>query len=310
MKSLVTGCAGFIGSHLTEKLLETQEVIGIDCFTDYYARHVKESNIKNYLDNPKFEFIEHDILKTNLSQIVSQVDIVYHLAAQPGVRASWGENFRIYSDNNVLAAQKILEVCKNSGIKKFIYSSSSSIYGDVKTLPMKESDIPRPISPYGVTKLAGEHLCNLYYKNFGIPTIILRYFSVYGPRQRPDMAFNKFLNAIENDKSILVFGDGKQTRDFTYVSDIVDGTVQAGESKVKGETFNLAGGSRISVLETISILEELTGKKVKLKLIENQKGDVRDTYGDISKARQILGYNPQIDIRKGLQFYLKWLESR
>jgi UDP-glucose 4-epimerase len=310
MKSLVTGCAGFIGSHLTEELLKTQKVIGIDCFTDYYPRQFKENNIKGFIDNPKFEFIEQDVLKTDLSKIVSQVDIVYHIAAQPGVRASWGKNFRIYSDNNVLVTQKILETCKNSGIKKFIYSSSSSIYGDVKTLPMKEIDTPKPISPYGVTKLAGEHLCNLYQKNFRVPTVILRYFTVYGPRQRPDMAFVKFISAIEDTKKITVFGDGKQTRDFTYVSDIVEGTIKAGNSNIEGEIFNLAGGSRISVLGAISIIEELSGKKSNIEHIETQKGDVRDTYADISKARQILKYKPKVKIKKGLELYLKWLKSQ
>jgi nucleoside-diphosphate-sugar epimerase len=309
MKSLVTGCAGFIGSHLTEKLLENQEVTGIDFFTDYYSRETKKNNMNNFINNPSFEFIEQDILKADLKKVVSKVDIVYHIAAQPGVRASWGEKFKIYTDNNVLATQRLLEACKNSSTKKFVYSSSSSIYGDVRTLPMKESDIPHPISPYGVTKLAGEHLCNLYFNNSGVSTVILRYFTVYGPRQRPDMAFNRFLNSIETGRKITVFGDGKQTRDFTFASDIVDGTIKAGKNRCSGETFNLAGGSRISVLDVISIMEELTGKKANVEHIEDQKGDVRDTYADISKAKNILGYEPQVNIRKGLELYLEWLRS-
>jgi UDP-glucose 4-epimerase len=310
MKALVTGCAGFIGSHLTGRLLETKEVVGIDCFADYYPRKIKEKNISGFINNPRFKFIEEDILKANLEEILSKVSVVYHLAAQAGVRASWGENFKIYTDNDILATQRLLEFCKDTGIEKFVYSSSSSIYGDVKTLPMKETDMPSPISPYGVSKLASEHLCNLYYKNFGVPTISLRYFTVYGPRQRPDMAFNKFVRAIESGERFTVFGDGKQTRDFTFVSDIVDGTIRAGESKVNGEVFNLAGGSRISVLDVISILEELTGKKANLEHIEKQKGDVLDTYGDVTKANKIIGYSPKVGIKTGLETYVKWYKSQ
>ena len=310
MKALITGCAGFIGSHLTERFLENNEVIGMDCFADYYPREVKEENMSGFINNPRFHFMEEDILKTDLEKILPQVDIVYHIAAQAGVRASWGENFKIYTDNDILATQRLLEACKGKKLKKFVYSSSSSVYGDVKSLPMKETDMPRPISPYGVSKLAGEHLCNLYHKNFGIPVISLRYFTVYGPRQRPDMAFNRFVKAIESGGEIKIFGDGKQTRDFTFVSDIVDGTINAGESSINDGAFNLAGGSRISVLEVISILEELTGKKAKLKHIDAQKGDVRDTYGDISKSQNILGYKPKVKIRDGLERYIEWLRPR
>ena len=301
MKSLVTGCAGFIGSHLAEKLLETQEVVGVDCFTDYYAREIKEANMQGFRNNPKFRFVEADIVKDDLKGLLEGVDVVYHLAAQPGVRASWGESFVIYSDNNVLGTQRMLEACKGTGIKKFVYSSSSSIYGDAESLPVKESDTPRPISPYGVTKLAGEHLCDLYFKNYEVPAVKLRYFTVYGPRQRPDMAFNRFVKAIKSGEEINVFGDGKQTRDFTHVSDIVAGTVGAGESGVPGEAYSLAGGSRISVVDVISILEEISGKKANVRHTESQKGDVRDTFADIGKSRRDFGYEPKVGVREGLK---------
>lgn len=309
MKSLVTGCAGFIGSHLTERLLKTQEVIGIDCFTDYYPREIKESNMKCFIDNPRFEFVEENILSADLKRILEDVDFVFHLAAQAGVQASWGEDFRIYTNNNVLATQKILEACKNSEIKRFIYASSSSVYGNAETIPVKESDVTKPISPYGVSKLAAEHLCNLYHANYGVPTVILRYFTVYGPRQRPDMAFNRFFHAIENHENITIYGDGKQTRDFTYISDIVEGTIRTGSSNVNGEVFNLAGGSSSSVLDAILIIEESTGKQAKINYRDPQKGDARNTYGDISKAKTVLGYLPKVGLRTGLRHYFEWLKS-
>ncbi|MBW1770711.1 MAG: NAD-dependent epimerase/dehydratase family protein, partial [Deltaproteobacteria bacterium] len=188
MKALVTGAAGFIGSHLCEHLLKNGvRVVGIDNFMDYYPRSMKEANIAGMMQNKGFEFVEADILTVDLSKILDRVDIIFHEAAQAGVRASWGESFKIYSDNNVLATQVLLEACKASPIQKFVYASSSSVYGDTTDLPMRESSLPRPISPYGVSKLAAEHLCWLYYKNFGVPAVSLRYFTVYGARQRPDM---------------------------------------------------------------------------------------------------------------------------
>jgi len=305
MKVLVTGCAGFIGSHLVEKLIgEGYKVIGVDNFTDYYSRKIKESNMANFID--QIEFIEDNILEIDMS-ILKNVDFVFHLAAQAGVRASWGEEFEIYTRNNVLTTQRLLEGCRKYGIDKFVYASSSSVYGNVERLPMKEDQYPKPYSPYGVTKLAGENLCELYRMNYGIRTISLRYFTVYGERQRPDMAFHRFIRAIFDKKPITVYGDGKQTRDFTYVGDIVDATIRAAESDAVG-VFNIGGGTRIELIEAIRILEKIVGQEADIRFEESKKGDVKDTYADISKAKSILGYQPKVDLKEGLKREVEWIE--
>ena len=309
MKVLVTGCAGFIGSHLAEKLVKEHEVTGIDCFTDYYPRNIKESNIRNLLKEKNFRFIDGDILKLDLSRLLKGVDWVFHEAAQAGVRASWGENFGIYVDNNILATQKLLEAARKAGVKRFIFASSSSVYGDSETLPMKETDKPRPVSPYGVSKLSGESLCYLYWKNYKLPTISLRYFTVYGERQRPDMAFHQFIKAMLKGEKISIFGDGKQTRDFTYVSDIVDATILAARSNSSGEVFNIGGGSRISLMDAINTMEKATKKKATLEFIGEQKGDVRHTHADISKAGDILGYRPRFSIEEGIKREADWIKT-
>lgn len=302
MRSLVTGCAGFIGSHLTERLLEEgHEVTGIDCFTDYYSREIKENNLKNALGNKKFKFIEEDIV--DLKEF-PEVDYVFHQAAQAGVRASWGKSFEIYTRCNILATQKLLEYYKERDLKKFVYASSSSIYGNVDELPIREETPKKPFSPYGVTKLAAENLCNLYYMNYGMPTASLRYFTVYGPRQRPDMAIAKFVNAAMKGGVIEVYGDANQTRDFTYISDAVNANFLAAKSDVKGESFNIGGGSRISVNDLVGLIKDAVGKDVKVRHIEEQKGDVRDTYADTTRARELIGYVPEIGIKDGIIKYV------
>lgn len=306
MKALVTGCAGFIGSHLTERLLnEAFEVIGIDCFTDYYPREIKERNIAQALKHRNFKLIKADILEM---KGFPEVDYVFHQAAQPGVRASWGQNFEIYTRNNVLATQRLLEFYKDN-IKKFIYASSSSVYGDAE-LPLKEETVLKPISPYGVTKLAGENLCYLYHNNYGIPVILLRYFTVYGPRQRPDMAIYKFTHAISKGEEVIVYGDGIQIRDFTYVDDIVEATLLAAESEFAEEVFNIGSGNRISVNELIRQIEEIMGKKAKLEYVERQKGDVKNTWADISKLKAMLNWESKVRVEQGLNNYIKWFKGK
>jgi UDP-glucose 4-epimerase len=306
VKALVTGCAGFIGSHLAGRLLEEgYEVVGIDCFTPYYPKEIKDRNIASALKQRHFKFIEADIL--DLKEF-PEVDYVFHQAAQPGVRGSWGDKFEIYVWNNILATQKLLEFYKDESLKKFIYASSSSIYGDAE-LPLKESAAPKPVSPYGVTKLAGENLCYLYHKSYEMPTISLRYFTVYGPRQRPDMAIHKMVSAISNGEKVAVFGDGKQTRDFTYIDDVTEANVLAARSEVQGKVFNIGGGSRISVNDLVRLISKLLNKEAKITHIEEQKGDVRHTLAHIEQAGKELGWRPQIEITEGLRRYIDSIPS-
>jgi UDP-glucose 4-epimerase len=307
MKALVTGCAGFIGSHLTDCLLaDGYEVTGIDCFSDYYPRSIKESNIRDARKNPRFTIIEQDILEMNE---FPKVDYVFHEAAQAGVRASWGSSFSIYSQNNIEATQRLLEYYKNIPLKKFVYASSSSVYGDAP-LPMREDMRPQPVSPYGVSKLAAEHLCYLYWKNYGVPMVSLRYFSVYGPRQRPDMGINKFVSAILENLPITVFGDGSQTRDFTYISDVVEANIVAAQNPENGLVFNIGGGSSISVKDLIFTIQTAAEKKAIINHSESQRGDAKDTLADNSNARKQLGWQPRVGIKEGIEKYVRWYINR
>lgn len=310
MKALVTGAAGFIGSHLCEYLIQKGfKVVGIDNFMDYYARSIKESNIGELKTNQDFEFVEASLLEVDLAKVLDGLDVVFHQSAQAGVRASWGQNFKIYSDNNVLATQMLLEACRQSPIKKFLYASSSSVYGDTKDLPMRESSLPCPVSPYGVSKLAGEHLCRLYHKNFGIPTVSLRYFTVYGARQRPDMAFHRFFRWALEDKPLKVYGDGKQSRDFTHVEDIMEANWLSFERAMPGEVLNVGGGSRITLSEVIEIMKEMIGRDLEVHYQSVQKGDVRHTLADMTKAEEMLGYKPKVSIHDGLQAEYEWMKG-
>jgi nucleoside-diphosphate-sugar epimerase len=229
------------------------------------------------------------------------VEYVFHLAGQPGVRASWGREFDDYVRLNVLATQRLLEAAKSFTLKKFVYASSSSVYGDAERFPTPEDIVPRPVSPYGVTKLAGEHLVNLYARHYGIPSISLRFFSVYGPRQRPDMAFHRFIHAMKYDEEITVYGDGEQTRDFTFVGDVVEGTVRAGFSNVTDGTFNLGGGSQVSVKQTIAILERILNRPARIQSGQTQQGDARNTRADIRRAAKAFGYAPGTGLEQGLR---------
>lgn len=308
MRVMVTGCAGFIGSHLCERLLaDGHEVLGVDCFTDYYRHSVKETNIQNLQTNEHFRLSEADLSIADLRPLVDGIDVIYHEAAQPGVRASWGESFDTYVLDNVLATQRLLEAAKDQPIQKFVYASSSSIYGDAESFPTRESVLPRPVSPYGVTKLAGEQLTHLYWRNYGVPTIALRYFTVYGPRQRPDMAFHRFIRWGLDGQPIQVFGDGEQTRDFTFVGDAVQANVAAASCAVSGVACNIGGGSRVSVNQVLTLLGELLDRPLSIHYSSNQRGDVRHTAADTGLAADLLGYAPRVDLRSGLAAEVAWL---
>lgn len=311
MIHLITGVAGFIGSNLAKELLvRGEEVIGIDCFTDYYPRYLKEKNIKDIIEDENFEFIEADLLELDLRELLSGVDYVYHQAAQAGVRASWGKNFDIYTDNNIRVTQKLLEAAKDSGILKFVYASSSSVYGDTDELPMKETNRLQPVSPYGVSKLAAEHLCYLYWKNFGVPTVSLRYFTVFGEGQRPDMAFHIFIRDILTVEPVRVFGDGRQSRNFTHVSDIVRANLLAATSEVAGEVFNIGGdGEGILLIDAIRMIENIIGQKAEIEYKPVAKGDVRHTAADCTRAKEVLGYEPVVSFKEGLTREIEWLKE-
>jgi nucleoside-diphosphate-sugar epimerase len=309
MKALVTGVAGFIGSTLADRLLaDGEEVVGIDCFTDYYPREYKERNLSAALKHPRFRFIEQRIQDVDLRSLLMDSTHVFHLAAQAGVRKSWGKDFGVYTVNNIEATQALLEAaCGMKTLERFVYSSSSSVYGDLVAMPMREDALPQPVSPYGVSKLAAEQLCYLYYSNFGVPTVSLRYFTVYGPRQRPDMGFHKFLRATIRGESIAVFGDGDQTRDFTFVSDAVAANVAAAKQGVPGRVYNIGGGSRVSVNEVLEMIGRIAGQKPLVHVDPMQKGDMRHTYADTSLARADLGYQPTVGLEEGLAAEYRWL---
>jgi nucleoside-diphosphate-sugar epimerase len=310
VRALITGAAGFIGSHLTTALLDRgARVTGIDCFTDYYPRFIKESNIGVNAGREGYDFVEAALQAADLPALLEGKTHVFHLAAQAGVRKSWGSDFRIYTDNNVDATQRLLEACVGRPLHRFVYASSSSVYGDNVSIPMREDALPQPVSPYGVTKLAAEQLCYLYYVNYRVPTTSVRYFTVYGPRQRPDMAFHKFIKAALRGDAISLYGDGEQTRDFTFVTDAVAATVAAGDRGVPGRAYNVGGGSRVSVNQLFTIIERIGGRPLDIRREAAQKGDMRDTFADSSLARADLGFSPKVTLEQGLEAEYQWLAS-
>ena len=307
---VVTGAAGFIGSHLSERLLGLgHRVVGIDSFTDYYERASKERNLKTSLADPNFTFEELDLVDADLGLVLEDARVVYHLAGQPGVRPSWGGLFDRYVRDNVLATQRLLEALKEVKIDRLVFAGSSSVYGDAEMFPTKETALPRPVSPYGVTKLAAEHLALLYSKNFGVPVVSVRYFTVYGPRQRPDMAFSRFMQGLIDGDAIEVFGDGEQTREFTYVSDAVEGTIKAATASVVGQVFNLGGGSRVTVNRVLATLEEISQMKVRRQVLPVAPGDPRHTGASINLARERLGWEPRVSLREGLANQWRWFQE-
>ncbi|MGD9902314.1 MAG: NAD-dependent epimerase/dehydratase family protein [Vicinamibacterales bacterium] len=311
MKALVTGGAGFIGSHLSERLLDQgAEVVALDCFTDYYPRAIKDANLGALRGRDRYTLVEAAIADADLPALLDGVTHVFHLAAQAGVRKSWGRDFRVYTELNVDATQILLEACAGRPIDRFVYASSSSVYGDGVALPMQE-DVPlHPVSPYGVTKLSAEQLCYLYFVNHRVPTVSLRYFTVYGPRQRPDMGFHRFFSAIAAGRPLAQFGDGLQTRDFTFVADAAAATATAAVRGVPGRVYNIGGGSRVTLREVFDLLGRVTGRPVAIDVQPPQKGDMRDTYADTTRARADLGFAPSVTLEEGLTAMYRWFSTR
>ncbi len=312
MKVVVTGAAGFIGSHLTENLLrDGHEVVGIDAFVDYYPRAVKECNLQRARTEfgPRFAFIEGPLQELDLAGPLEGAGQVFHLAAQAGVRASWGREFALYTDHNVLATQRLLEAAVTAGVPRLVYASSSSVYGDASNLPLREEAPCRPLSPYGVTKLAAENLCLLYERNQGLPVVSLRYFTVYGPRQRPDMAFHRFLRAARDGGTLHVYGDGRQTRDFTYVDDIVRATRAAADQGRPGCVYNVGGSGRVALSDVLELVRSITGRPLEIRKEAVQKGDMRDTLADTSAAQRDLGFRSTVSLSEGLAREWDWIKE-
>ncbi|MFC0561302.1 NAD-dependent epimerase/dehydratase family protein [Halalkalibacter alkalisediminis] len=312
MNILVTGAAGFIGSNLCEELLTNEKVniIGVDYFIGPTPKEITHKNLLTLFNHPRFTFINEDLMIVNWEKLLSGIDYVYHLAGMPGVRSSWGPDFSDYVRNNIAVTQRLLEACKKVSLKKFIYSSTSSVYGE-KVGKVSENAKPEPLSPYGITKLTGEYLCHVYRKSFGVPAVILRYFTVYGPRQRSDMAFHKFIKRALEDKPIQIYGDGQQSRDFTYIKDCAKATAEvAYADHVIGETINIGGKERATVLEIVSLLDTLLDKKVKVEFVQQAIGEPKHTWADIEKAEKLLSYHPSVGLKVGLKQeieYIKWI---
>jgi nucleoside-diphosphate-sugar epimerase len=306
MRCLVTGVAGFVGSNLAERLIALgHEVRGADRFSDYYDPALKEKNVTALRREPRFSLSVVDLATADLGPLLEGCEVVFHQAAQAGVRASWGQSFESYLRDNVLSTQRLLEAARDhQTVRKIVYASSSSVYGETSEMPMRESSRTAPYSPYGVTKLSAEQLCELYRHNFGLKTASLRYFTVYGPRQRPDMGFNRFIAAIGRGEPIPIYGDGEQTRDFTFVADIVQANILAMKEGADG-VFNIGGGSRETLNQILVTLGEVIGP-FQTERRPPQAGDVRHTWADTTRAREILGYAPTVSLREGLAAQVAW----
>lgn len=307
LRVMITGGAGFVGSHLSEACLACGwNVTAVDCFTDYYPEALKRSNVEPLLGDERFRLVEADLSVDSIAPLVEDVDIVFHLSAQAGIRASWGANFDAYTSANVVALQRLLEAVKERQLLKFVFASSSSVYGDADQLPTPESTTLSPMSPYGATKVLGEHLCSLYRRSYGVPIVTLRYFSVYGPRQRPDMAFWRLINSALQGTEMSLFGDGTQTRDFTYVVDIVAATISAAELAPPGAIYNVGGGSRTSLTTAIELISAEVGNPPRLRRRERQRGDAHDTAADTSRIARELEFVPVWELGRGLAEQIAW----
>jgi len=282
-------------------------VVGLDSFTDYYPRPLKERNLASARRNPRFRFVETRIQDADLAALLADRTHVFHLAAQAGVRKSWGRDFGVYTVNNIEATQVLLEACARLTLQRVVYASSSSVYGDEVPMPMREDARPQPVSPYGVTKLAAEHLCNLYHVNHGVPAVSLRYFTVYGPRQRPDMGFHRFLRATVLGEPMALYGDGEQTRDFTFVHDAVSATLAAAERGIAGRVYNIGGGSRVTINQVLDMIARVAGRRPMVAANPAQMGDMRHTFADTTRARADLGFVPTVGLEEGLAAEHAWL---
>ena len=306
-KAIVTGAAGCIGSTLAEELVRRGwSVTGIDSFTDYYDIETKERNVAALLESKRFDLRRVDLNRADLPSILEDVDTVYHQAAQAGVRSSWGSEFDIYTKANINATQRLLEAVRRSGVRRVVLASSSSVYGDTEDLPVTEHSPTKPFSPYGVTKLAAEHLGRLYRRNFGVSTVGLRYFTVYGPRQRPDMAFWKIIDGLLKDRPVDVYGNGTQSRDFTFVDDVIRANLLAAEADDPSEVYNIGGGGRVTLNEAIATLEEITGHTFLRNSVDRQRGDVMDTWSNGTLAAEEIGFRAETTLREGLEKMVSW----
>jgi nucleoside-diphosphate-sugar epimerase len=308
---LVTGCAGFLGSHLCEELVARgHDVVGVDCFTDYYARSLKEQNLERLSEEPAFTLTSLDLSRDRLNGLLEGVDVVIHLAAQPGVRGSFGAGFERYVRHNVLATQRLLDQVIDRDLAAFVYASSSSVYGNSPLYPTSERMKRRPVSPYGMTKVATEELAGVYYRCYGVPTVGLRYFTAYGPRQRPDMAFTRFLSCALAGEPLPLNGDGNQVRDFTYVADVVAGTIAAACRGRAGSVYNIGGGTPVRLNDAIAVIADLVGRSLTRSSRPVHRGDPRRTGCDDRCARRDLGFAPATCLRDGLAAQLDWLVAR
>jgi UDP-glucuronate 4-epimerase len=309
---VVTGAGGFVGSHLVETLLARGDtVVGVECFTPYYDPGTKRQNLEAALDHEAFTLVETDLRDADLMPVLEGVDTIFHQAAQPGVRLSWSDGFGEYASHNVLATQRLLEAARDSDVRRMVYASSSSVYGNQARYPTVETDLPRPYSPYGVTKLAAEHLCGLYAENWGLHSVALRYFTVFGPRQRPDMSIHRLCESALTGAAFPRFGDGQQVREFTYVADIVAANICAADAEVDaGTTINIAGGGEIELNGLIEMVGDLAGTQVQIEDHPAQAGDARRNGGSTERARDLLGWAPVVGLRDGIAAQLAWHADR